>query len=61
LRVYVGDEEADVGSVELDWKDGRDRAVREIQVVARTAMRDVRVLLDFVQFERQTPSDVIQG
>jgi hypothetical protein len=59
--VYVSDDEADRGSAGLNWESRRNRSVREIQAIARTKMRDVRVLLDFVQFERQTPSYSIQG
>jgi len=59
--MYVSDDEADRGSAGLDWEGGRNRSVREIQAIARTKIRDVRVLLDFVQFERQTPSYSKQG
>jgi hypothetical protein len=50
LRVYVTDEEARVRSVNLDSKSGK-----QVQVVVRTKMRDVTVLLDFMQFERSCP------
>ncbi|PMD32284.1 hypothetical protein L207DRAFT_590577 [Hyaloscypha variabilis F] len=46
LRVYVTGEEEETGSVELDTHFGK-----QIQAVARTKTRDVRVMLDFMRFE----------
>jgi hypothetical protein len=51
LRVYLTDEEAKGRSVNLDVNSGK-----QVQAVARTEMRDVRVMLDFMQFERSCPS-----
>jgi hypothetical protein len=51
LRVYVTDEEAKEGSVELDLRAGK-----QVHVVVRTQMRDVRVMLDFMRFERSSPT-----
>jgi hypothetical protein len=50
LRVYVTDEEERRRSVELDGNSGK-----QVQAVVRTHVRDVRVLLDFMQFERTYP------
>lgn len=47
LRLYITNEEENKRSVELDVNSGK-----QIQAVARTSARDVRVLLDFMQFER---------
>lgn len=51
LRVYVTDEEAKGRSVNLDVSSGK-----QVQAVARTKMRDVTVMLDFMRFERSCPS-----
>jgi hypothetical protein len=51
LRVYLTDKEAKDRSVNLDVNSGK-----QVQAVARTKMRDVRVMLDFMQFERSCPS-----
>lgn len=45
------DEEAERGSANLDVSSGK-----QVQAVARTNMRDVKVLLNFIQFERSCPS-----
>jgi len=50
LRVYVTDEEAKGRSVNLDVSSGK-----QMQAVARTKTRDVKVMLDFMQFERSCP------
>jgi hypothetical protein len=47
LRVYITGEEEETGSVELDAHFGK-----QIQAVARTKTRDVRVMLYFMRFER---------
>jgi hypothetical protein len=47
LRVYVSGEEEETGSVELDSHPGK-----QIQAVVRTNTRDVRLMLDFMLFER---------
>jgi hypothetical protein len=47
LRVYITGEEEERRSVELDSYSGK-----QIQAVARTNTRDVRVPLDFMRFER---------
>lgn len=49
--MYLTDEEAKGRSVNLDVNSGK-----QVQAVARTEMRDVRVMLDFMQFERSCPS-----
>jgi len=49
--VYVTDEEAKGRSVNLDVKSGK-----QVQAVARTKMRDVTVMFDFMRFERSCPS-----
>jgi hypothetical protein len=51
LRVYVTDEEAKGRLVNLDVNSGK-----QVQAVARTKMRDVRVTFDFMRFERSRPS-----
>jgi hypothetical protein len=50
LRVYVTEEEERRRSVVLDLNSGK-----QVQAVVRTNSRDVRVLLDFMQFERSCP------
>jgi hypothetical protein len=50
LRVYVTDEEAKGKSVNPDVNSGK-----QIEAVARTKMRDVRVTFDFMRFERSCP------
>ena len=50
LRVYITGKEEERRSVELD-----SYSRKQIQAVARTNMRDVRVSLDFVRFERWCP------
>jgi len=53
LRLYVTDEEAKGRSVNLDVSSGK-----QVQAVARTKMRDVTVMLDFMRFERSCPSTI---
>ena len=50
LRVYITGEEEEKGWVGLESYSGK-----QIQAVTRTNMRDVRVPLDFIRFERSWP------
>jgi hypothetical protein len=49
--VYLRDEGAKGRFVNLDVNSGM-----QVQAVARTKMRDVRVMLDFMQFDSLCPS-----
>jgi hypothetical protein len=49
VRIYVTDIEAENSHVE--GLGGQVGKVREIQFVAKTPMRNVRILLDFMQYE----------
>lgn len=51
LRVYVTEEEAKCTSFNLNVN-----SAKQVQVVARTKMRDWTVMLDFMRFERSCPS-----